>query len=150
MNKLSKNKGFLMIELLVGIAVGAIILSGLVSLVVKSQQISQDNLIRLRANMYLREGVEAVKDLERSGWIEFGDVCTTVSPCHPDDNGGTVWTIEPNPDSALDGGLFERSLVIEPGAEAGIKKVTVTVEEKKGLLIKNSFSLETYVYEIFQ
>ena len=60
----SHNKGFGLVEVIVSLAIAAVLTVSFLTLVVYAEKVSRKNLDTLRGNMYLSEYAEIVKDLE--------------------------------------------------------------------------------------
>ena len=102
--------GFALIESVVGVLVASALMVSFVSLAIHSKKITRYNNASLKANLYLREMVEAAKDLEVSNWPELKISCGTVNPCHPSIVSGK-WVILSGQES-LDSGQFDRYVVV--------------------------------------
>lgn len=105
-----KEGGFALIGTVVGVLVASALMVTFVSLAIHSKKISRINSSALKANLYLREMIEAAKDLEVSNWAELKTTCTDASPCHPQVLSGK-WTIAAG-EEILDSGQFTRKIAI--------------------------------------
>ena len=115
-NNLGKlnQKGFGLIEAVVGIIVALIIILSFTALITRAVTYSSINGKQLKATLYLQEMVEVAKDLEQSpdGWDRL---TTTTSPCYAtcypyisgsswDINSATEW---------VENNIYERWMEIE-------------------------------------
>ncbi|KKU86285.1 MAG: hypothetical protein A2667_01440 [Candidatus Wildermuthbacteria bacterium RIFCSPHIGHO2_01_FULL_47_27] len=158
------SKGFSIIEVLISTAILAALVVSFTILVTEAAVINRDNLFSLRAEMYAREPIEAVKDLEQSNWAAIVDaICASPNICHPEISGG-AWTLDAG---TINDGVFTRWITIEDvwrsppppvfpntvvktGGAVGAndpdtKKVTAYVSWAMKDRTK-TISLETYVY----
>lgn len=138
------NSGFGVIEAIVGIAVGSILLVAFASLIWQTMKMSRANVRDFKAQLYLKELVEVIRDLEQSNWQEIANTfCTEFSPCFPQISGGN-WDLVSGSKENLEG-IFERWIVIEDTADTQTKKVTAKLEWNNGFENKN-LKTEIYVY----
>jgi len=155
------NKGFSIIEALVGITLAALLLVAFTSLITQTIKINQANMSKLKATMYLQELIEVAKDLEQSATTTIFEnpLCNAPNICHPEDLGGH-WTLVSGVES-LEDGAFVRSITIEPvSRDAGYnietiynianddpntKIATSTISWSDGFK-NNTSTLETYLY----
>lgn len=140
--KNKNNGGFAIVEVLVSLAIIAVIIVTFESLIISSAKISRANQSEFQANLYLRETVEITKALELSGnWSLLNMSCTNSSQCHFTENGNS-W-ISSIGNEILDG-IYTRSFYIEaPSADA--KKIIVTIIWNNGMRDR-TLTLESYAY----
>lgn len=106
------DKGFSLIEAVIGITVASIILVAFASLSADSVRLNRANAEKMTVELYLREVMEIGRDLEQSDWAEiFGASCTALSPCHAEVTGG-AWEIYSGAES-LESGIYSRWFIIE-------------------------------------
>jgi hypothetical protein len=157
----NSNKGFLIIESVIGITITSVLLMAFTSLAVKSEIISRFNIGEFKASMYLRELVEVSKDVERTDWTAFNDPsCVFPNVCHPEISGG-VWVFVSG-EEVLDNGVYTRSFSVKPVyrdqltfpnviVESGgvldpdTKKIVANLVWDNGVSSK-AINLESYVY----
>lgn len=151
-----------MIEVILSIAISSVLLLAFSSLALQSNKVSRSNINEFKASMYLREAIEASRDLEQSNWAEVENVlCQSPNVCHPEIS-GDAW-IFGGGEEILEG-RFSRSLTVFPVnrdtfsfpneivSAGGIddpntKKVAVTVSwDEEGA--NRVLNLETYAYRI--
>ena len=107
-------KGFGLIEAVVGIIVALIIILAFTALISRAVAYSTINGKQLKATLYLQEMIEAAKDLEQSsdGWDRL---TTSTSPCyatcHPYVSGSS-WDLNSGTEE-LENNTYERWLAIE-------------------------------------
>jgi len=168
--KSTNNKGFSIIEALVGITLAALLLVAFTALISQTIKINHANTSGLKATMYLQELIEIAKDLEQStstwqsNWISTtGQECNTLYVCYPMAS-GTTWTLISTTTTAkgeyLENNIYTRWLTIEnvcrdsnknidacPSDElsTSTKKVIATITWNNGFGSQTS-TLETYVY----
>lgn len=109
------NKGFGVIEILIGISLSAVILTAFLSLLVQTMRISQANIKNLKASLYLRELIELAKDLEQSDWDYLSLSCS--SRCYPviNESNEIIFLQESELEEKLpESREFERYLTLEP------------------------------------
>lgn len=107
-------KGFGLIEAVVGIIVALIIILSFTALITRAVTYSSINGKQLRATLYLQEMIEAAKDLEQSpdGWDRL---TTTTSPCYATCYlyvSGSSWDINPATEW-VENNIYERWMEIE-------------------------------------
>ena len=110
LSKKQKN-GFALVEILVSIAIVAMLGLTLQTLIVRSVRISRINKEQLQATLYLREMAEAARDLEQSDWASLTNpLCNTPEVCHFEISGG-AWVLTAGSETA---GKFTRSFSVHP------------------------------------
>ena len=77
------NKGFGIIEALVGITIGALLLVTFSTLIAQTIKINRVNAMNIKAMMYLQEMIEVAKDLEQSATATIFAVTSPCTNCHP-------------------------------------------------------------------
>ena len=151
------NKGFGIIEALVGITVGGLLLATFSDLIYQTIKINRANSNQIKATMYLQELVEVAKDLEQTdgGWQVLINVSSPSSPLP----NGFNWDLTPG-EETLEGN-FVRSLTVEEVCRdstshaiktcdfsdthsTNTKKITAKITWDNGT---NASQLETYVYK---
>jgi len=151
------NKGFGLIEAIIGVAMGSLLLLVFMTLITQTMEVNRENSNQLKAAMYLQELIEIARDLERDpAWTELSKTCTLAAPCHPEPDGSN-WELENSPEAPL-GGIFTRGFIIDPVSRNGYdiesvynptnddpdtKKITARITWGNSLERK----LETYVYK---
>jgi len=144
------NKGFSIIEALVGITLAALLLVAFTSLITQTIKINQANMSKLKAMMYLQELIEVAKDLEQSATTTiFGppNDCNTSNACHPEaDNSVSPpeWNLVLD-EQKLENDTFTRSITISATVDANVKMATATISWHDGFKY-NTSTLETYLY----
>jgi prepilin-type N-terminal cleavage/methylation domain-containing protein len=131
------NKGFSLIEVMVSVAIVAILCVSFTTLTLQALKVARINASELKARMYLQEEMEAVIDLEQSDWSKLSDCSTT---CHAEIS-GNKWVLSGGPDSSIEG--YTRYLTIgDIGDGTDKKEVTAVINwsDNKELQIKS------YVY----
>jgi len=111
-NKQKIQSGFIMVEVILGVALAAILLLAFTQLLYRSSALSVHALGSLKAQLYITEVIEIARELEGSSWSEISSSsCIVTSPCHPEVVSGN-WTIISGAET-LDGGRYTRSFYIE-------------------------------------
>ena len=162
MNDARSQKGFALVEIIVSMAVSAMLLVSFIGLAIQTKKTSRTYTSELQARMYLAEMIEVAKDLEESDWIEIvSGTCDSPALCHPEISWG-AWILVANTE-ILDNGTFTRSLtikevrrdtltfpnvIVEIGGvvDPDTKKVAATVSWNDGYQDR-TLDLETYVYK---
>ena len=109
-----KNRGFTMVEVLVSIAIAAVLVSVISFMNFQNIRLSESNILGLQANLYAMEAMEIVRDLEISDWAEF-DQCQLG--CHPQLVSGS-WGLYFG-DEEINGTPFTRQMVVEDVERGG-------------------------------
>jgi len=161
LNKEKTAGGFMILEVIMGVALAAIILLAFTTLIYKSLSMGIYTLGSLKAQLYASEMVEVARELERSNWAEISSTpCTPASPCHPEENSG-LWTIISGTE-ALDSSTYTRSFYVEdvyrnqaffPNEivttggvdDPNTKKIVATVLWNNSGAIE-TFNTESYIY----
>lgn len=159
---MKRQQGFGLIETLISLAVASMIVISFTSLFVYNLKVSNSNIKKIQANMYLQEAIEAFKDLEQSDWDAIANAsCLQASPCYPDIQ-SNQWTIISG-EEALDGGRYTRSVtikevhrdqstfpnnIVQSGGhiDPNTKKITAQISWQNGFHQTETMELETYVY----
>ena len=116
-NKHSREQGFLLIDVLIGLFVASIITAAFLGSVVAAVRYASMQTKAVQAELLAIEMVEVARELEKStaGWNELtSGVCDTA--CHPDIEGGE-WTLVHNATTTQIG--FTRSMTIKPVHRVG-------------------------------
>lgn len=160
--KRNKNKGSLMVELLVAsaIIVGAFLASSGVAQ--KSLQVSRQSLHATQASFLLEEGAEAVRIIRDNAWINISGLSTSVTYYAVFSNGS--WNLSSAATAApSDGvvGIFTRTINIanvnrdanddisaSGTNDSGTKLITVTVTWQEGGTIVTK-TLSFYITDFF-
>ncbi len=152
------NKGFGLIEVIVGVAIISISFLGLMSVANLSFKILQKSSNNIKAGFLLEEGVEAVKIIRDSGWSNISSLSNGVN--YYLNYNGTTWLTTTTP--VYVDNLFERKFVSsevyrdinDDIADSGTvdldtKKITISVSwEENGNTVIQSFS--TYITNLFE
>jgi hypothetical protein len=152
--------GFMMVDVIVGIAISAVMLFAFSELLYQTIKLNSLDLASLKAQLYMNEVAEVSRELEHSQWTQLSNgTCTLSSPCHPEVQSG-VWVLVPGAET-LDG-VYTRSLYIEdvyrdqlifPNTivlSSGVldpdtKKVIASVSWNASNIVQ-TMALETYAY----
>jgi len=144
---LSNNKGFSIVEALVGITIAALLILVFTSLIAQSIKINQANMKGVKATMYLQELIEIAKDLEQSATSTiFAPGGYSCDVCHPIVIAPGVWdltNIPGGPETLED--TFHRSITIGNTGDDNVKMATATISWYDGFQNQTS-TLETYLY----
>jgi len=142
----NENRGFLIIETMVSLAIVAILLISFDLLINQSIKTSRVNEEEFRANLYLREGIEIAKDLELTNWNELVN-CS--NPCYPSESFNR-WKLNLGKED-LYSDFYHRKIYISDVPNSGDfpanvkrKKVRVEICWQENCSIPKY--LETYVY----
>ena len=110
------NKGFGIIEALIGITIGGLLLATFSTLIYQTIKINRVNASQIKATMYLQELIEVAKDLEQSATTTIFLPGPTLScnNCYPKDSGGNTWTLVNVPPEPQLEGIFSRAITISP------------------------------------
>jgi prepilin-type N-terminal cleavage/methylation domain-containing protein len=159
MDSSQKNRGFGLIEVIVSLSIAAVLAISFFTLLIYSKSLSRHNLDVLKAELYLTEVAEQVRDIEHTSWSTLNtNSCESPAVCHIEESSG-FWDIlsgEEQIDSS-----FKRKIYIEEvyrdqlsytivdsgGAlDVSTKKVVIEVAwtNVKGLHVRD---LEIYVFE---
>ena len=157
MHRERQQKGFGVVEIIVGASVISIALFGLVSTFQNSLRISRETGRIIEARFLMEEGLEAARIMRDAGWSNVGSLATS-SPIYLVFSSGTWATTSTQ---TFIGGTFLRSVVVEDVrrdgnddiASAGsldpnVKKVTVSVSWF-GRSATTTESAATYLVNIF-
>lgn len=163
-----REKGFAMIEVLVSMVIASALIITFQSLILQIIRVNHANQNDIKANLYLREVAEIVKDLEQSenGWNNYlaSSLCADeIIGCHPV-AAGNSWTLEQGSEP-LENNKYTRSLFIEPVfrnqdgfpneivpegfpdavLDDNTKKITITINWNDGFKPR-AINLETFAY----
>ena len=162
MTVLFQNKrGFGLLEVVVSIAITSVLAVSFVTLLSYSKSLSRHNLDVLKAELYLIETVEQIRELEHSSWTTLDTtVCEHPAKCHVEESSG-AWIIVSGGEE-LDS-KFERALYINDvyRDQAAFPNTLVTSggvldPDSKKILVQlkwintsgsHSKEIEIYVYE---
>ena len=157
-----KKNGFAILEIVVSIAVSAMLLVSFMTLAIQTKKVGRTYTSELQAQLYLAEIIESAKDLEKSNWNEIADgSCGSPAICRPEISAG-LWIFETGSE-ALDNGTFTRSLsvfevqrntltfpneIVESGGvvDPDTKKIIGAIYWNDGYNDR-VLNLETYVYK---
>jgi Tfp pilus assembly protein PilV len=157
MTKISKNKGFMMIEILVATSIIAVAILAAMTVSQKSVYVSRQAFHATQAAFLLEEGAEAVRILRDDDWVNISSL-TEATDYYPTFTGLT-WTLSPTANNV---GIFTRTVQIggvsrddstadisEAGtSDPGTKLVTVTVSWVEGGVTITK-TLPFYIMDIF-
>jgi prepilin-type N-terminal cleavage/methylation domain-containing protein len=127
------DKGFSLIEVIVSVAIVAILCVSFTALTLQALRVARINALELKARMYLQEEMEAAIDLEHSNWS--GLSCS--GQCHPEIQDGK-WIISAGQETKE--GLYTRYLTITDDG-ANKKKVEAAIS-----WLDKNLTIESYVY----
>lgn len=158
LNKLFINKGFGLIEIIIGSTILTISLIAISTYFQKSLQLNQDSDKLVRASFLLEEGMEVVKFFRDTSWLNISGLTAGASYYLQFD--GIKWATTSS--NIFVDGIFERKLVIDNVArdsnddivssggtdDSGTKKVIVLVSwfGRTGTTTK---SISMYITNIF-
>jgi len=104
-------QGFAMVEVLVSMAISSLLLMAFLAIIHESIKINSENADSLKAELYLREAIEASKDMEASDWVGISAApCYAPLECHPA-VAGSAWQLAAGAET-LDG-KFSRKVSLE-------------------------------------
>ena len=157
--KNKKNKGSMLIEVIVATALISILMLALVSVAQKSLDLSERSLKQVQASFLLEEGVEAVKTVRDNSWTNISSVTTGVNQYLSFDTGTNTWSLSSTP-STIDN-VFTRTIVVDAVYRDGTddiassgtvdpntKKVTVNVSWLSSFGTVNK-SISFYIVDLF-
>ena len=150
-------KGFLIIDVLIGLFVASIITVAFLASVVSAVRFANTQTKEVQAELLAIELLEVARELETSDWLELSSgLCAAPGiPCHPEIV-ANAWHLESGEEVV---GSFVRSSVIEPVYRDASHNITTsgTIDPlTKKVIARVSWSaygttreltLETYVYE---
>lgn len=151
----------MLVEALIGITIGAVFVVTLISLVMRSSAIVETGQARLLGELYAKEGIEALRDLEQSNPSAiFSGACMTPSTCYPGNASG-AWQLLAGTETL--GGGYNRTLHFEdvhrdtsvssrPIVASGTPGATLDTQTKKALvstLWQDRGSARITEYEIY-
>ena len=143
----SNNRGFSIIEAIVGITLAALLLVAFTALISQTIKINHANTSGLKATMYLQELIEIAKDLEQSATSTiFAPSGYSCDVCHPIIIAPGVWSLTniPSGQETLEN-TFHRSITIGNTGDYKVKMATATISWYDGFK-NNTSTLETYLY----
>jgi len=160
--RFQENRGFSLIEVVVGAAIISISFLGLMTLASTSFYLMEQGERYVQASFLLEEGTEALRVLRDSGWQEnIGSLNVETSYCLVFSTFNNSWGVASS--SAYIDGIFERSFIlydvnrdhssddiVDSGGvlDPNTKKVVMSVSwlSRKGTTTK---SISTYLMDIF-
>ena len=107
-----KKNGFAIIEAIISIVIASTLIAAFQELIFQTTKTNIANRNQLQATMYLKEAIEATKDISQSNWTTLSTApCGTN--CYPKVNVGTpgYWSLETGSGPLLDN-KFTRYLTI--------------------------------------
>ncbi len=154
-----KNKGFMVVEILIAIFIISIAIISFTNVAQKSISLSKQSLNTFKASLLLEEGMEVVKAFRDSSWDNIADLVPNTKYFLVFDPNTSSWTFTTTP-TTTDG--FTREIIlsdvyrdavtsdIDPNGilDTGTKLVRITVYWQEGgqTVTKN---LEAYISNIF-
>ncbi len=159
-------KGFGVIEIVIGVAIITISLLGVMLSAKVSFQIISENLRRVQANFLAEEGIEALKTIRDDGWTANIVPVTTGSDYHlVYDVGTNKWTVVAGILANQIDSTFTRTVRLDTvmrdvangtqdivfgggTVDAGTRKVTVTISWPGRTGVKTQ-AISTYMTNIF-
>jgi type II secretory pathway pseudopilin PulG len=149
-SSLPTNKGFGIIEALIGITIGGLLLGAFSTLIVRTMKVNRINALNIKAMMYLQEMIEVAKDMEQSATTTvFGppNDCNTSSACHPKANNSFSpprWELALGKEK-LENEVFTQSMIIGDTGDDNVKIATATISWYDGSQ-NHTANMETYLY----
>jgi type II secretory pathway pseudopilin PulG len=111
-NNKHQQEGFMLIEALIGVVIGAVFVVTTVSLVIRSIAVANASQTRFTGELLARESIEVLRDIEQSSPASlFAASCLFPLACHPQVAGG-MWGIVPN--AEVLSMRYQRTLYLEP------------------------------------
>jgi Tfp pilus assembly protein PilV len=155
-----KNKGFTLIEIILGISMLTASLISITTYYKKVLDVSQDTTRHIQSGFLLEEGIESTKLFRDKSWATNIAALSTTTTYYFYWN-GTLWT--PTTTKQVVESVFTRSFVISDVTrdvsdniassgtyDAGTKKVTVSVAwQTKGGRQTATDTAETYIMDLF-
>jgi len=158
MRKFSKNSGFMVVELLIGVSIITVSIFAAMIVAQKSINVSRQALHVSQASFLLEEGAEAVRIVRDNAWSNISNLTASAS-YYPNFSGGT-WVLDSNLNTI---GIFTRNVsvsavnrddttkdIVTSGGttDAGTRLVTVTVSWLEGATTVSK-SIQFYIMDIF-
>ncbi len=157
--KNKKNKGSMLIEVIVATALISILMLALVSVAQKSLDLSERSLKQVQASFLLEEGVEAVKTVRDNSWTNISSIATGSNRYLSFDTSTNTWSLSSTP-STIDN-VFTRTIVVDAVSrdstddiassgtvDPNTKKVTVNVSWLSSFGTVNK-SISFYIVDLF-
>jgi len=159
-NNTTREGGFLLVDVLVGLFIASILTTAFISSVVVAVRHAQVQSKAMQAELLVLEMVEVTRALEKSaaGWSELtSGKCDTA--CHPEVSNTTEWELLENSE---DVGVFTRSMTISDVCRNDLDEIIsacdpVDADDHSKRVVASvlwqtygksaSTSLETYVYD---
>lgn len=140
------SRGFGLIEAIIGLSVAAIFLVAFLNLILYTLRVSSANVKDFKAQVYLKELVEIMRDLEQTteGWQKIENAIGTF--CYPQEN-GNEWILISGTQNLEN--IYNRWIIIENTNEPKKKKVTANIQWNNGFQNKTD-QIEIYVYNFMQ
>ncbi len=157
-SKISRIRGFMMVEIIVGISIIAVVVLAMMGVAQKSLALSRQSLHTAQASTLLEEGAEVVRLLRDNAWTNISDL-TVGADYYPSYSGG-VWSLSPTANTV---GIFTRTVVVSDvnrdnstddivssggTLDSGTKLITVTVSWAEGSTTITK-TLQFYIADIF-
>ncbi len=158
----SKEKGFTLVEILIGCAIMTTMIFALMASAQKGINLSDKALKQTQANMLLEEGAEAVRSIRDSAWSNISGLTLDTNYYLSYNTSTNVWSLSTTPSATLDS-TFTRTVVVsqvlrdattEDIASSGnvdsrTKKITITVSWPTAEGTTISKDLPFYIADIF-
>lgn len=140
------SKGFGLVEAIVGLLIAVIFMTAFLNLIAYTLRLNTANIRDFKAQVYLKELVEIMRDLEQTseGWQKIENAAGAF--CYPQEN-GNEWALVGGVQSNLEN-IYNRWIVIE-NTEPNKKKVTANIQWNNGFQDKSD-QIEIYVYNFNQ
>ena len=107
MKNIIRNKGFMMVEIMIATSVIVVSILAFMAVAQKSISVSRQSLHSAQAGFSLEEGAEMVRILRDNAWTNISDL-TVSTNYYPTFSGGT-WTLSLTPNSV---GIFTRTVSV--------------------------------------
>jgi len=157
MNTLTQQKGFGVVEIVIGSALISIVMFGLAASFQVALKLSRDTVHKTQAQFLLEEGLEAARLMRDDTWENIGGMATGT-PYHLVFSGGSFAT---STTPLLIDGTYDRTLTVSDvyrdgnddiaGAgtiDTGTKKITISVGWRSGSATTTK-QAESYLSQIF-
>ncbi len=158
----SKEKGFTLVEILIGCAIMTTMIFALMASAQKGINLSDKALKQTQANMLLEEGAEAVRSIRDSAWSNISGLTLDTNYYLSYNTSTNVWSLSTTPSATIDS-TFTRTVVVsqvlrdattEDIASSGnvdsrTKKITITVSWPTAEGTTISKDLPFYIADIF-
>ena len=158
----SKEKGFTLVEILIGCAIMTTMIFALMASAQKGINLSDKALKQTQANMLLEEGAEAVRSIRDSAWSNISGLTLDTNYYLSYNTSTNVWSLSTTPSATIDS-TFTRKVVVSQvlrdastddiassgNADARTKKITITVSWPTADGTTISKDLPFYIADIF-